>query len=94
MLLHVSNCHIVLALWIPLQAAKRGWRYPQYVFMVYGWYREQWWYPEKEDNITCNIFQMEQAIERSLAINQCPEILDQSEITDIGMVNSVVTFIK
>ena len=74
-----------------MQAAKRGWQYPQYVFMVYGWYWEYWWYPVKEDNITCNISQMEQALERSLAISQCPEILDQSEITDTGMVNLIVT---
>ena len=74
---------------VAIQAAKRGWQYPQYVYLLYGWYIDQWWYPMKEDNITCNRSQMEQAIERSLTITQYPEILNRSEITDIGMVNSV-----
>ena len=76
---------------VVIQAFKRGWQYPQYVYLFYGWYRDQWWFPVKEDNITCNSSQMEQVIERSLIITQCPEILNRSEITDIGIVSPIVT---
>ena len=86
-MLYIEAC--TLCSLVVIQAFKRRWQYPQYVFIVYGWYREQWWYPVETDNITCNSSQMEQVIERSLIITQCPEILNRSEITDIGLVSSI-----
>ena len=72
------------------QASKRGLSYPQYVFIVYGWYRYQWWYPSKNDNITCNITEMEQVLDRSLLVTQYPDILNQTEITDTGEVSYTI----
>ena len=72
-----------------LQAYKRGFRYPQYVYIMYGWYRNQWWYPVSGENVTCNNSQMEQVLERSLTVTQYPQIMNRSEVTDTGEVRTL-----
>ena len=85
-------CNNIRTLYV-IQAVQRGWQYPQYVFLLYGWYQDQWWYPLNGD-ILCNSSQMEQVIERSLTITQFPEILNQSKTTDTGTVNPIARFYK
>ena len=75
---------------VTMQAFKRGLRYPQYVYLLYGWYRHQWWHISSDnDNVTCTRSQMEQVLERSILVTQYPEILNRSQITDTGEVTCI-----
>ena len=52
-----------------VKALARGMTYPEYVWMSYGWYTENWWLEEDTD---CTADEIERAIQRSLSIHHFP----------------------
>ena len=71
--------------WLYFQAFKRGWRYPQYVFIIFGWYNDNWFHPVNGD-INCTISEMEQTLNLAILVSQLAEILDRSQTTESGKV--------
>ena len=58
---------------------------PRYVFITYAWYSNYWWVPREDVN--CTVKDMEEVLNRSLAILSDPGILNSSEIVDAGIVS-------
>ena len=51
----------------PPQAFDRGLRYPQYLFLTYAWYSDQWWELDTE-NLTCSADDRASVLPRTLAL--------------------------
>ena len=71
-----------------IKALARGMVYPEYVWMSYGWYTQNWWL-DVEDT-SCTADEMKRAIRRSLAIHHFPIPTSEEEDapTDVGYVSN------
>ena len=76
-----------------LQAFEYGIRYPQYIFLFYGWYTSNWWVGTEEEqdllrNISafssCTAKQRASMVPYSLAPLQAEFLQDQNESTIIS----------
>ena len=76
-----------------MQAFEHGIRYPQYMFLFYGWYESNWWVgTEEEQNILrnmsafsgCTAEQRASVVPYSLAPLQAEFLQDQNESTIIS----------
>ena len=56
--------------------------HPQYAYLTYGWYEEQWWSPQK-NSTACSEEEMASVVEYSLSVTQYPDAANTSEETDI-----------
>ena len=72
-----------------IKALARGMIYPEYVWMSYGWYTQNWWLDEHEDT-SCTADQIKRAVWRSLAIHHFPIPTSEEEDapTDVGYVSN------
>ena len=73
------------------QALKRGYLYPHYGWILYGWYPERWWTEEVAgehiDECTDRELEVFLRNSRSLIIHLQPEPDDFHQITDAGIVS-------
>lgn len=69
--------------------------YPEYVWMSYGWYTEEWWLEAQKDT-DCSVFELQVAIQRSLSIHHfpLPTKSEENAPTDVGYVSSLVISVK
>ena len=51
------------------QASKSARIYPDYAWILYGWYSEEWW---KSTNVNCTEEELASVLERALVIQQYP----------------------
>ena len=58
---------------ISIQAYKRGMWYPEYLFMLNGWYRDRWWMVEDHQFLDCSPEQIEQVL------NMCKVMISSNE---------------
>ena len=65
--------------------------YPEYVWMSYGWYTQNWWLHVNDTN--CTVDEMQRAIQRSLAIHHFPIPTREEEDapTNVGYVSNFST---
>ena len=70
-----------------MQAYKQGIYYPQYLFIFIGWYSDQWWIGNENENLSCTVEQRERVISSSLAPLQEEYITNCSRIVDSGIVS-------
>ena len=70
-----------------LQAYNEGLRYPKYLFLLYGWYEQNWWMKDPGDMLNCTKEERETVLEYSLAIQVDEFITDDSAIADTGIVS-------
>lgn len=68
-----------------MQAYLRGLYGPNYLWIVLGWYDEQWW--EEEGDFSCTPSQLYEVIEGSIAVQHYPIIND----TDKKVVGDIVS---
>ena len=69
-----------------MQALKQGYGYPQYAWLVYDWYPDEWWESET-DRPDCTNDDLKKFLERALVIG-LPEF--NNETTDIGTVSCTI----
>ena len=71
-----------------LQAYTRGLRYPQYMFMTYGWFPDLWW-EQQDADLNCTADQRNLVLNHTLALLQYdfPEHLNGTAATDTGLVS-------
>ena len=62
--------------------------YPEYVWMSYGWYTQNWWLDVEDTN--CTVDELQMAIRRSLAIHHFPIPTSDEEDapSDVGYVSN------
>ena len=71
-----------------LQAMKQGYVYPQYAWLVYGWYAEEWW-KLVQGNITqigCIDDDLKEFLDRAIVVG-LPEF--NNDTNDIGTVSKI-----
>ena len=68
-----------------LQAYRKGYRYPQYLFFMIPWYVNGWWRFE-EDSYGCTVAEREETLEYSMTVMNLPFAiyLNMSTNTDTG----------
>ena len=52
------------------QASKSARRYPDYAWILYGWYSEEWW--RSTNGVNCTEEELVSVLERALVIQQYP----------------------
>lgn len=63
--------------------------YPQYVWITYAWYQDQWWTSAvNNDPIRCSEDELVQLLRLSLAIEIVPVPDDLDAQTDVGLVRN------
>jgi hypothetical protein len=50
------------------QAHAQGIRYPSHLFIMMGWYKDEWWFDEHADNISCSSADRESVLEYALTV--------------------------
>ena len=77
-----------------LQAYEHGIRYPQYLFLFYGWYSDNWWVgtESEQKDISerypgCTVKQRESVVPYSLAPLQAEFLMNESIEIDSGIVS-------
>ena len=53
-----------------LQASKSSRKYPDYAWILYGWYSEDWW--RSTNDVNCTEDELASVLERALVIQQYP----------------------
>lgn len=67
----------------------RGFTYPRYVWLSYGWYQDKWWTSEINPRMAnCTDSQLAGFLERGLALQILPMAQDLDAMTDTGLVGS------
>lgn len=63
--------------------------YRSYVWITLGWYREQWWKAEvaQDSQVNCTDAELEQLLERTIAIQQFPVAENRTVPTDVSLVS-------
>ncbi len=81
----------ILCYW---QASKRGLTYPNYAWILYGWYREDWWMSDNPSS--CTNAEMEAFVEkaRPIVVQQYPTADHLNESTDSGIVSRLVSYYR
>jgi len=61
--------------------------YRSYVWITLGWYREQWWKAEvaQDNQVNCTDAELEQLLERTIAIQQFPVAENRTVPTDVSL---------
>ena len=77
-----------------IQAWKNGLVHPQYTFLTYAWYNNEWWMPTNESDITCSIGEMKSILEYTLSVTQCPDTLDENAVTEPAGIVSICSVYK
>ncbi|XP_064390850.1 gamma-aminobutyric acid type B receptor subunit 2-like isoform X2 [Halichondria panicea] len=68
---------------IMCEAYIRGFIYPNYAWLTYGWYQDRWWTEEVNPEPTnCTDDQLAEALHRSIALQLRPELNDSKTITE------------
>ena len=63
--------------------------YPQYVWITYAWYQEEWWTSAvNNDPIRCSEDELVQLLRLSIGIEIIPVPDDPSAQTDVGLVKN------
>ena len=72
------------------QAYKKGYRYPQYMFLTYAWYPPQWWYPETSPDFNCTGEERLEVLNHTLAFLHFPFVRfgDVNASTDVNVVRT------
>ncbi len=71
-----------------MQAYLRGYTYPKYVWLTYGWYQDRWWTEEVNPEPTnCTDDQLAEALHRSIALQLLPNLNKLNSTTDTGLVS-------
>jgi len=63
--------------------------YRSYVWITLGWYRERWWKAEvaQDNQVNCTDAELEQLLERTIAIQQFPVAENRTVPTDVSLVS-------
>ena len=69
-----------------MQAYEQHIFYPRYIFLLYGWYEDQWWLEQENENLPCTAEQREMVLSNSLAVVQDERISDCSRTAKTGIV--------
>lgn len=70
-----------------MQAYRRGYTYPRYVWLLYAWYAERWWTEEiNPQTANCTDNQLAGFLERGIAMQIYPIAFDGNATTDTGLV--------
>ena len=75
-------------MFVCVQAMKQGYVYPQYAWLVYGWYAEEWWKLGQE-NITqrdCTDDDLKEFLDRAIVVG-LPEF--SNDTNDVGIVSEL-----
>ncbi|XP_064390853.1 gamma-aminobutyric acid type B receptor subunit 2-like [Halichondria panicea] len=68
------------------QAYLRGYTYPKYAWLTYGWYQDRWWTEEVNPEPTnCTDDQLAEALHRSIALQLLPNLNKLNSTTDTGL---------
>ena len=61
--------------------------YPQYVWIAYAWYEDEWWTSDiNNDPISCDENELAQMLRQSLSVEIVPVPDDPNAETDVGVV--------
>ena len=77
----------IIIMWFK-QAYRQGIKYPQYFFLLYGWYAANWWVGSPEDDrmYGCTAEERQSVLPYSLAPLTAEFISDYSQQADTGIV--------
>ena len=77
------------ALTFHMQAQKRNYTYPRYVWITYHWYPKQWWTENVTSNVSvsCTEEELESFLERVLTIQRYETLEDENATTEFGRVS-------
>jgi len=84
-----KNFLVLIHMHMNVQAYKRGYRYPRYLFILFGWYSPEWW---KTTASECTAAHLELALQHSLTVDALPDarlLGDDWKATDLGIVSVV-----
>lgn len=66
--------------------------YPQYVWILPGWFEDSWWKEEKDDHIqnfdqrTCTLGELKAMLNNSIGIMEAPsDYLEQNEFNSVSL---------
>lgn len=72
----------------PLQAAIKNYTSPRYVWILHGWYPNQWWTEAvANETIACSDTQLEMFLAKSLIVDNLPAPTDPNTETESGIVS-------
>ena len=71
--------------YVLLQGASIGYHYPNYLWIVPGWYSDNWWreFPDYLTTLNCTLTQVEQVLNRSLTFLPVPGNINSTTAGDI-----------
>ena len=89
--IYVVGLHILLSFIKPphpphIQAHSRGYVYPYYTWILYGWYSNNWW--EMSESRDCSNIMISEVLERAVSIQVYPMPTDYDSTTDTGFVSA------
>ena len=67
-----------------LQAQKQNMTYPGYVWIIQGWYSDQWW---MEEDSNCTSETLESFLNGTIGVSHFPTASNENQTTDIGIVS-------
>ena len=66
----------------------RGFTYPRYAWVTNGWYQNNWWTEEvNQEQIDCSDDELAEFLHRSLVLEMLPEHNDSNAPTDVRLVS-------
>ena len=66
----------------------RGFTYPRYAWVTNGWYQNNWWTEEvNQEQIDCSDDELAEFLHRSLVLKMLPEHNDSNAPTDVRLVS-------
>ena len=70
------------------QAYMKGFTYPRYAWITYGWYQDEWWTAAVTDNdVNCTDAELASFLDRVLAVQNIPAAENLTAPTDTGLVS-------
>ena len=84
-----KNFLVFIHMHMNVQAYKRGYWYPRYHFILFGWYSQEWW---KATASECTAAHLELTLQHSLTVDALPDaqlLGDEWKATDLGIVSVI-----
>ena len=70
-----------------MQAFKKGFAYPRYVWMTFDWYPQRWWTKKLSlDEIDCTDDELERFLDTAITLRRHPTQEDVNAVTNTGIV--------
>ncbi|XP_064390840.1 gamma-aminobutyric acid type B receptor subunit 2-like [Halichondria panicea] len=80
------NTYSAIGKQIICEAYLRGYTYPKYAWLTYGWYQDRWWTEEVYPELTnCTDNQLAEFLHRSIALQLLPNLNELNATTDTGL---------